>query len=624
MSEHFSQHVVFDLEYETSSNGILFPIPRPLCMVAYLLDENLRHVRTIRMWREQLLTAKLPPFDIGPHTLFVAYSAWAEMTCFQALQWPFPKHIFDLQTAYLAISNTLPPWDVARDDSYKKPGKGLADAARAFNISGWQNIEKKTVAKDIGEGHWQKYGQKYVFDYNEEDVSVATKLFWAMIRGDRNLPAIRPDFILHWSNYSAKNIALIQNRGLPWDTELWDITQANGLKVVRALCEKFDPSFYDEKTPGRDDTGPIYNEDGEFSYRRFERHLALPCLRPGFERPAVVAWPRLPTGRLDTDRDAFRLMSHVRGMEELSALRDVIGFIAKATLPISSDGRNHPSLFPFGTATGRNAHSKSPYNAHAGVRSFIKFPAHKYGVYLDWRTQEVGILAAHSGDVPLMNAYRSGDVYHGFARSFGMTTEPNRKIWKANNPEMRDRMKRLTLAINYGMGVLSLAKGLDRHPIIASGILRIHRENYPRSWQYREERVEAAFLDRHIKSKFGWALWLTHSPNERTLYNFPMQANGAEMLRLAVMRLCDAGLVPAMLVHDGILFEFDHLEQIDHAVEIMLKAGRTVCDGFEIDVDVDQKLVGGERYMDKRPLARKMWKTIMDTLTAIGAIPRSA
>ena len=57
-------------------------------------------------------------------------------------------------------------------------------------------------------------------------------------------------------------------------------------------------------------------------------------------------------------------------------------FIAKARLPIGPDGRNRPSLFPFGTATGRNAHAKSPYNAHAGVRGFIKFAPDKVGAYM--------------------------------------------------------------------------------------------------------------------------------------------------------------------------------------------------------------------------------------------------
>ena len=79
------------------------------------------------------------------------------------------------------------------------------------------------------------------------------------------------------------------------------------------------------------------------------------------------------------------------------------------------------------------------------------------------------------------------------------------------------------------------------------------------------------------------------------------------MLRLAANRLCDADLVPSMLVHDGILFELDNEEQVQHAIEIMRKAGTEVCGGLEIGVDVDQKLIGGARYRDKRPVAKRMW-----------------
>ena len=53
-----------------------------------------------------------------------------------------------------------------------------------------------------------------------------------------------------------------------------------------------------------------------------------------------------------------------------------------------------------------------------------------------------------------------------------------------------------------------------------------------------------------------------------------MQGNGAEMLRLAAWRLCEAGIVPNMLVHDAMLFELDNEEQMAHAVEIMKSAGR--------------------------------------------------
>ena len=127
-------------------------------------------------------------------------------------------------------------------------------------------------------------------------------------------------------------------------------------------------------------------------------------------------------------------------------------------------------------------------------------------------------------------------------------------------------------------------------------------------------------LERRIESRFGWPLHITTSPNERTLYNFPMQAGGAEMLRLATMRLCEAGIVPIMLIHDGILFEETDSEKIAEAAEIMRAAGRAVCEGFEIGVDLDQRLEHGARYRDKRPMAQKMWATIMDILRVIGAL----
>ena len=394
---------------------------------------------------------------------------------------------------------------------------------------------------------------------------------------------------------------------MPIDVALWNSVQENKSAVIGELLRQLDPSY------ASDD--PIYTRDGEWSYVRFERWLAY-C--------GVLAWPRLESGRLDISADAFRMMSHVPGIEGLHALRDSLGFIVKARLPIGRDGRNRPSLFPFCTATGRNAHAKSLYNAHAGMRSFMVFPTDAIGAYLDWRTQEVGIAAVQSGDAALMDAYRSGDIYHALALICGITQDPDPQRWKKQDPTMRQRMKGLQLGINYGMGVPSLARGLDRHPLIASGIIERHRRSYPRFWEWRADIVQTAMLERQINSVFGWPLRISTSPNKRTLYNFPMQSGGAEMLRLATWRLCEAGIVPVMLIHDGILFEATDRVQVEHAKEIMRAAGRDTCEGFEIGVDVDQMLEGGARYRDKRPMAGQMWKTIMRALEATNALPRQA
>jgi DNA polymerase-1 len=599
-ADYFRSVTVVDFEYEVGDGEL----PNVLCMVAYTLDSELRHVATTRLWRGEF--GPWPPFDIGPDSLIAGYSLWAEMTCFATLGWKFPAHVFDQHTSYLATSNILLPYNP--DEIRTKPRKRLSDACRAYGVAGWESIDKESIAKDIGEGRWQLHGREAVLAYCEEDVRASAELLRRQVRGHGSRPPVDTYRVLHWSNYSAKAVAKIQARGMPIDVPLWNLVQENKAAVVTALLRRFDPSYGDADS--------IYSPEGEFSYFRFEQWLI---------RAGITAWPRLQSGELEIDGDAFRLMYGAHpAILGLHALRDSLGVVVRAKLPIGRDGRNRPSIFPFGTATGRNAHSKSLFNAHAAMRSFMVFPADSIGAYLDWRTQEVGVAAALSGDEALMESYRSGDIYHSLAVLCGLTQDTNIARWKSECKDQRQRMKVLQLAISYGMGVRSLAKGLDRHPLIGSEVIIRHKQKYARFWQWRADMVQGAMLDREIKSGYdGWPLHISTSPNPRTIFNFPMQSGGAEMLRLAATRLCDAGIVPSMLVHDATLIEVRDAEQIEHAIEIMRQAGAEVCGGFEIGVEIEQRLEGGKRYSDKREVARKMWGTIMDVLAEIGAISRT-
>jgi DNA polymerase I len=192
-------------------------------MVAHVLDSKLQHARTIRRWRGEFGAA--PPFDIGPDTLFVAYSAWAELTCFMTLGWKFPKHVFDLHTAYLAASNILLPYNP--DEVRKRQGKDLASACRAYGIEGWERINKDTMSKDIGEGRWHEYGRGLVLEYCEEDVKKSVLLLAAQLRGSPRFAAASVEHVLHWSNYSAKIVSQIQAKGMPIDLWLWNLVQKN-------------------------------------------------------------------------------------------------------------------------------------------------------------------------------------------------------------------------------------------------------------------------------------------------------------------------------------------------------------------------------------------------------------
>jgi hypothetical protein len=510
VSRYFRTIVGVDFEYEIYDGDL----PRVLCMVVYVLDWNLRHIATIRRWRGEF--SSTPPFDIGPDTLFVAYSAWAEMTCFLTLGWRFPVNIYDLHTAYLATSNVLLPY--SPDETRKKERKSLSHACRAYGIEGWENIDKPEMAKAIGEGRWREYGQAAVFEYCEEDVRKSCELLRAQLTGYVRRAPIDAQLVMYWSNYSAKTVARIQVKGMPIDMPVWHLVRENEAAVIAALIRRFDPSQGSEN--------PIYSPNGEWSNERFAYWLAS---------ENIAEWPRLDSGALQLDGDAFRLMYGVHpAIEGLHALRDSLGVIVRARIPIGRDGRNRPSLFPFATATGRNAQAKSLFNVHASMRSFMRFAEDKIGLYLDWRTQEVGIAAARSGDAMLAQDYLSGDIYHALAVLCGLTSDTNIKRWKNDNPAQRQRMKALQLGISYGMGVRSLSLGLNRHLIIGSEVILRHQRKYPLFWEWRASMVQRAMLERVIVSPFdGWPLHISNSPNERTLFNFPMQSGGAEMLRLA-------------------------------------------------------------------------------------------
>ena len=180
----FRNYVVHDFEYEIEDGWL----PNVLCLVAYLLDHNLQLISIIRRWRGEFGDA--PPFDIGPDTLVVGYSLWAEMTCFMTLGWKFPAHLYDLHTAHLSVSNILRPYD--GDETFKKSRKKLSDACRAYNIPGWEGIDKPGIAEVIGQGRWREYGQPAVFDYCEEDVRCSTKLLRAQLAGYRHYAPVDP------------------------------------------------------------------------------------------------------------------------------------------------------------------------------------------------------------------------------------------------------------------------------------------------------------------------------------------------------------------------------------------------------------------------------------------------
>ena len=62
-------------------------------------------------------------------------------------------------------------------------------------------------------------------------------------------------------------------------------------------------------------------------------------------------------------------------------------------------------------------------------------------------------------------------------------------------------------------------------------------------------------LTGELRTVLGWTVRVGVDPNPCSLRNFPMQANGAEMMRLACILGMEAGIKICAPVHDAILIE---------------------------------------------------------------------
>jgi DNA polymerase I-like protein with 3'-5' exonuclease and polymerase domains len=167
------------------------------------------------------------------------------------------------------------------------------------------------------------------------------------------------------------------------------------------------------------------------------------------------------------------------------------------------------------------------------------------------------------------------------------------------------------------MGAASLSSRIDQPKIQATHLLQLHRETYPVFWRWSDAAIEQAMLASRIQTVFGWTVYIGARPNERSLRNFPMQANGAEMLRLACCLMVEAGIEVCAPVHDAILI-LGPTERISSVVEkakqLMEQASAEILGGFRLRSD--EKIVSHpDRYMDERGLV--MWKAIWELIEEI-------
>jgi DNA polymerase family A len=540
--------------------------PEPVCLVAWELLSG----RKLRLWHDEFGAG--PPYPTGPDALFVAYYASAEIGCHLALGWLVPERVLDLFTEFRNHTNGIPT----------ASGASLLGALAHYGLDSIGTIEKDEMRDLILRGApWTERERVAILDYCESDVEALARLLPAM------LPKIDLPRALLRGRYMAA-VARMERNGVPVDADILELLRLHWSDIQDQLIAEVDRDYgvYEGRT---------YKAD------RFAEWLTR----------NNIPWPRLDSGRLDLSDDIFREMARAYPVvAPLRELRSALSQMRLSDLRVGKDGRNRALLSAFQARTGRNqpSNTKFIFGPSVWLRGLIQ-PPPGYGIaYIDWAQQEFGIAAALSGDPLMMEAYRSGDPYLAFAKQAGAAPSD---ATKTTHKAIRDQFKSTVLAVQYGMGADALGQRIGQPPIRARELLRLHRETYRVFWRWSDAAVDYAMLHGSLHTVFGWRVRVPLISNPRSLSNFPMQANGAEMLRLACCLGTERGIEVCAPVHDAVLIcaPLDRLDaDVARMQDAMREASRIVLGGFELGTDA-KVIRYPERYMDER--GATMWERVM-------------
>jgi hypothetical protein len=360
-------------------------------------------------------------------------------------------------------------------------------------------------------------------------------------------------------------LAAVERHGTPIDTAALAALRENWHRIKPQLISRVDGDY------------GVY-EGETFSQARFEAYLAA----------RGIQWPHTATGRLEMADTTFKDQAKLHPcLQALRELRATVSRLKLFDLAVGPDGRNRTLLSAFGSKTGRNQPSNTRFifGPATWVRHLIKPEPGRALAYIDYSQQEFAAAAALSGDQAMLEAYYSGDPYLTFARMAGAVPAD---ATKHTHGKERERFKRCALAVQYGMGAEALAASLGLSAAYGRDLLKQHKRTFPRFWQWVNDVASTAAARRKLVAAFGWQINVVSTTKATTLQNWPCQAAGAEMLRLAVIGAVEEGIGVCAPVHDALLIEAA-TDEIDVAVhrtqDLMAKASRAVLHGTTVQTD---------------------------------------
>ena len=599
-----------DFEFIPLDDGTL----RVICLVA----KDLWTGMVTRRFGDEL--GQKAPFPTGPNSVMVAYFAAAEIEAFWALGWDLPVNVIDLYAEHMRLTNGLPTTEMHGVPSGTR-GSLLA-ALRCHGLPAREHESKRRVIRKILAGPpFDAATREEILDYCLEDVDDAAALLGVL------LPKMEPAWLeaaLLRGQYSIALAAFSRN-GHSVDQDLHDaiISSWGSIRheMIRSVQEY-----------------GVYR-NGRFNHLQFERVLAA--------AGADSDWPLTPTGSRKTDEKTWRRMGDVYpSLSRLCDAQIALGQMKKThPLAIGPDGRARLGKrdlafrrlgMPYSdedtrsvgwgayrSKTGRNQPKASEFVMlrNNWWRTMVTPPPGRALLYADWSSQEIGIAAYLSGDPVMIAHYETGDFYLSFGIGAGLVPP---EATKQSHGLIRNKvLKPVSLGTLYGQQAHSMAQRIGRPVQDAVGLLRRHADTYPKFWDWTRTSIDAASLSGGIETNLGWSMavgdfhqtalvedgWVSDGIRETTLQNWPMQATGGDILRVACIALERVGVRIAFPLHDAVLIECDLIEVeelVPFVAQVMENAAKAVL-GHPIPVEVDVIRPGQNM---RGPKGDAMWRIV--------------
>jgi DNA polymerase I-like protein with 3'-5' exonuclease and polymerase domains len=465
---------------------------------------------------------------------------------------------------------------------------------------------EKDAARDriLAGAPYSEEDKEYIMSYCESDVLETSELFQRMITV--------PDFDIPTSLFRGeymKSVAEIEYYGMPIDTDSLNELQENWEKIKFKLIKNIDKFGIYEGT--------------SFRINNFEILIQI----------NNWVWPRTDTGLPKIDKETFKEMAEIHPeIGPLKELKALIGGLNFKSIMAGSDCRSRTLISPFWTKTGRNAPKDDEekknrgelrvrfmFGLPASLRSLIKPNEGKVLAYIDYAQQEFFIAAVLSNDPNMIEAYKSGDPYLAFAKLAGAVPEDSTK---ETHGSVRQLFKSCVLGVQYGLGAESLGFKIGKPTPYAKELLSHHKRVFKNYWCWVDMTWTQACLMKRIETCYKWKMIVSGCSNKEmlTVRNFPIQATGAEILRVACILLSENKIKIVAPVHDALMIECDEkAAEADEEIEI---ARKLMCDASEIVLGAGNRLKTDvdivcypDRYIDEK--GAETWELITRILMEI-------